>query len=130
TAYFTPTWGTRPNNNYGWGEIDAYAAAIYVRDAGTIQGTVMDSACSVSVIGAKIWVYDNTPGSRAQGVGIRKLISDNTGHISTILAAGTYTVSVTAPGYYGMDIATTVMSTTTGTVPIMLNKMPVGQVTG
>jgi hypothetical protein len=130
TAFFSSTWGTRPNNNYGWGEIDDYAAAIYVRDAGAISGPVMDTGCNVPVAGAQIWVYDNTAGSRAQHVGIRKLLSDNAGNYTTILAAGTYTVSVSAPGYYGMDIATTVMSTTTSTLPIMLNKMPTGSVLG
>ncbi|HUS13617.1 MAG TPA: S8 family serine peptidase, partial [Chloroflexia bacterium] len=79
TAFFSPTWGLRPNNNYGWGEIDDYAAALYVRDAGTVAGTVMNTACSAPVVGAAMWVYDNTSGSRAQGVGIRKLVSDNNG---------------------------------------------------
>jgi subtilisin family serine protease len=130
TAYFTPTWGTRPNNNYGWGEIDDYAAVIYVRDAGAVSGPIMDSACDEPVVGAQVWVYDNTPGSRAQHVGIRKMLSDTRGDYSTILAAGTYTVSVTAPGYYGVNIPTTVMSSTTGTLAIMLDKMPVGTVSG
>ncbi|HKP51597.1 MAG TPA: S8 family serine peptidase [Chloroflexia bacterium] len=130
TAYFTPTWGVRPNNNYGWGEIDDYAAAIYVRDAGAVSGPIMDTACDEPVVGAQVWVYDNTAGSRAQHVGIRKMLSDNDGNYSTILAAGTYTVSVTAPGYYGVNIPTTVMSSTTGTLAIMLDKMPVGTVSG
>src|SRR5436190_8237626 len=29
-AFFITSWGIRPNNNYGWGEIDDYASAIYV----------------------------------------------------------------------------------------------------
>ena len=131
TAFFSPTWGTLPNNNYGWGEIDDYAAAIYVRDAGAIMGTVMDEACDVEVVGAQMWVYKPCADANANGeCGIRKLTSDNNGSYRTILAAGTYTVTVSAPGFYGQAFNTTVMSTTTNTVPIMLMKMPSGTVMG
>ena len=51
TAYFSPTWGTRPNNNYGWGEIDDYAAAVYVRDAGAVSGKIMDGSCDTRCTG-------------------------------------------------------------------------------
>ena len=61
----------------------------------------MDASCNAPVVGADVRVYDNTPGSRAQGVGIRKLVADNTGAYRTILAAGQYSVTVTAPGYFG-----------------------------
>jgi hypothetical protein len=130
TAYFSPTWGVRPNNNYGWGEIDDYAAAIYVRDAGTLTSNVSDGSCDIAVPGAAVWVYDNTPGSRAQGVGIRKLFSDDFGSFHTILAAGTYTVSVSAPGYYGASFSTTIVSSTLTSLPIVLDKMPTGVVSG
>jgi hypothetical protein len=130
TAYFTPTWGTRPNNNYGWGEIDDYAAAVYVRDAGTLVGNISDGSCDTAVPGAEVWVYDNTPGSRAQGVGIRKQFSDSFGTYDTILAAGTYTVSVSAPGYYDASYSTTIISSTLTSLPIVLAKMPTGVVSG
>src|SRR5205814_285619 len=130
TAYFNPAWGTRPNNNYGWGEIDDYAAAIYVRDAGAVRGVITDGSCNVSVPGVDVRVYDNSANSRDPGAGIRRLYSDNTGTYRTILAAGTYTVSVSAPGYYGMNLSTTVMSSTTTTLPITLVKMPSGVVSG
>ncbi|HUS16894.1 MAG TPA: S-layer homology domain-containing protein, partial [Chloroflexia bacterium] len=130
TAFVSPTWGLRPNNNYGWGEIDDYAAAVYVRDAGTVAGTVMNTACSAPVAGAAMWVYDNTPGSRAQGVGIRKLVSDNNGQYATILAAGQYTVSISAPGFYGQNIPVSITSNTTTTLPIPLLKMATGTVSG
>ncbi|MGI8587771.1 MAG: S8 family serine peptidase [Chloroflexia bacterium] len=130
TSFYSPTWGIRPNNNYGWGEIDDYAAAIYVRDAGAIMGAITDPACAAPVAGAEVHVYDNTPGSRAAGVGIRKIVSDNTGSYRTILAAGQYTVTVSAPGFYGISFTTSVMSTTTSTLPIALNRMATGTVTG
>jgi hypothetical protein len=130
TAYYTSTWGTRPNNNYGWGEIDDYAAAVYVRDAGTVTGEISDGSCDTAVPGAAVWVYDNTPGSRAQGVGIRKLFSDDAGNYHTILAAGTYTVTVSAPGYYGASYSTTIISSTLTSLPIVLAKMPTGAVSG
>lgn len=130
TADFLPQWGTRPNNNYGWGEINDYAAAIYVRDSGTITGTITDASCNSPIVGADMRVYDNTPGSRAQGVGIRKLYSAATGGYRTILSAGTYTVTVSAPGFYGTTFSTTVMSNTTSALPIILNKMATGTITG
>ncbi|MFL5734876.1 MAG: S8 family serine peptidase [Chloroflexia bacterium] len=130
TAFFSPTWGTRPNNTYGWGEIDDYAAAVYVRDAGAVRGAIMDASCSTAVLGADLRVWDNTPGSRARTIGIRKMLSDNSGAYRTILAAGTYTVTVSAPGYYGAVFSTSILSGTTTTLPINLNKMPVGTVSG
>ena len=66
------------------------------------------------------------PAAAPRACGIRKLFSDNTGHYRTILAAGTYTVTVSAPGYYGMNFTTTVMSSTTTTLPIVLAKMATG----
>ena len=67
TAYWSSEWGTRPNNNYGWGEIDDYAAAVYVRDAGAVSGQIMDGSCNTPVPAVDVRVYDNTPGSRARG---------------------------------------------------------------
>src|SRR5205823_4434538 len=113
TAYWSSAWGTRPNNDYGWGEIDDYAAAIYVRNAGAVAGQIMDGSCNTPVPGVDVRVYDNTPGSRARGVGIRRLYSDNTGHYRTILSAGTYTVTVSAPGYYDASFGVSVTSYTT-----------------
>jgi hypothetical protein len=128
TAVFSPTMGTRPNNNYGWGKIDDYAAAIYVRDAGAIMGPIMDGSCNAAVAGADVRVYTDIRGET--NAGIRKMRSDNNGNYRTILAAGTYTVTVSAPGFYGQVFNTTVMSSTTNTLPITLVKMATGEVTG
>ncbi len=131
TAYTQASFGTIPNNNFGWGEIDDYAAAVYVRDAGAIAGTVTDAACDVGVPGADLQVYVPCADANANGeCGIRKMKSDNNGDYRTILAAGTYTVTVDAPGFYGQVFNTTVMSSTTNTIPIMLMKMPIGTVHG
>ncbi|MEO8286940.1 MAG: S8 family serine peptidase [Chloroflexota bacterium] len=131
TAYWQSSFGTKPNNNYGWGEIDDYAAAVYVRDAGAISGTVMDASCAAAVPGADVRVSTACTDANANGeCGIRKVVSSNSGGYRTILAAGSYTVTVSAPGYYGMSFNTTVMSSTTGTLPINLVKMPTGVVSG
>jgi subtilisin family serine protease len=132
TAYWQASFGTeRPNNNFGWGEIDDYAAAIYVRDAGAVSGTITDGACAIPVPGAEVIVWKACDDANADGeCGIRKLTSANAGNYRTILAAGTYTVTVSAPGYYGFSAVTTVMSTTTNTLPIVLTKMATGTVSG
>jgi hypothetical protein len=130
TAYWQPSWGTRPNNNFGWGEIDDYAAAIYVRDAGAVTGTITDGSCSIPVVGADVRVIAQCTDDPTGNCGIRKMASDNSGNYRTILAAGSYTLTVSAPGYYGASFNTTVLSTTTNTLPIVLMKMPAGTVTG
>ncbi len=131
TSYFSPTWGIRPNNNYGWGEIDDYAAAVYVRDAGTVTGTVTDGSCNTSVPGVQVQVWEPCADAGAGGqCGVRKMSTDASGLYRTILSAGNYTVTVSAPGYYGASFTTTVMSTTTTTLPIVLQKMATGPVSG
>jgi hypothetical protein len=131
TAYWQPSFGTRPNNNYGWGEIDDYAAAVYVRDAGGVMGSITDGACAIPVPGAEVVVWKACDDANANGeCGIRKLNSTNAGDYRTILAAGSYTVTVSAPGYYGFSQVTTVMSATTNTLPIILTKMATGSVSG
>jgi hypothetical protein len=130
TAYWQASWGTRPNNNYGWGEIDDYAAAVYIRDAGAVMGTITDGSCDIPVIGADVRVIGTCTDDPSGNCGIRKMVSDNDGDYRTILAAGSYTVTVSAPGYYGASFNTSVLSTTTNTLPIVLMKMPSGAVTG
>lgn len=41
TAFFNPTWGTRPNNDYGWGliQLDAALAAIPAQGTATPTAT-------------------------------------------------------------------------------------------
>src|SRR5205823_10086871 len=56
--------------------------------------------------------------------------SNNSGGYRTILAAGTYTLTVSAPGYYDVVMSTSIVSGTTNTLPITLNRMPSGTVSG
>jgi hypothetical protein len=131
TSYWQQSWGTRPNNNYGWGEIDDYAAAVYVRDAGTVTGTITDGSCNTAVPGVAVQVWEPCSDAGAGGeCGVRKMSTDAAGLYRTILSAGNYTVTVSAPGYYGASFTTTVMSSTTTTLPIVLQKMATGTVSG
>ncbi len=80
-----------PNNVYGDGRIDAASAVALVKTGGTLQGTVTDGG-NASPIGGATVTADN--GSREFST-----VTEADGTYSLFLAAGTYTVSVSAFGY-------------------------------
>lgn len=79
-----------PDNDYGFGRIDAFAAVSWVLQAGDLRGAVRDAATQAPVHGATV-----------RGVGVRDFATTTgaTGLYSVTVPAGSYTVVVDGWGY-------------------------------
>jgi len=79
-----------PDDDYGFGRIDAFAAVSWVLQAGDLRGTVRDATTRTPVQGAVV-----------RGVGARDFATTTgaTGVYSVTVPAGSYTVVVDAWGY-------------------------------
>jgi uncharacterized repeat protein (TIGR01451 family) len=114
-----------PNNDYGWGRIDAYQAVVSVANAGLLTGRV-----TRAVDGAPL-VYSIVEASeRDSGDGVR-MAGDAEGYYSIFLAPATYDVTATAFAYepvtrYGV----TIVAGTTEVEDFSLTASPVGVLFG
>lgn len=86
-----------PDNDYGYGRIDAYAAVRWVLSAGDLRGQVRSQA-------------DNTPLAQVQVTGVSDVatfhgVSNATGLYSVTVPSGNYDVTVDAWGYYSSTFA-------------------------
>ena len=82
-----------PNNDYGWGLVDAYSAVSSVLNTATISGTVISSVDGLPLAGATVQCAASDESRWA------KVTTDEKGHYGMILAAGTYSLSVSAFAY-------------------------------
>lgn len=103
-----------PNNDWGYGTIDAYAAAVLAISyggAGTLQGTVTDAVTALPVAGATVAAV------RQEG-GTWTLTTDANGFYQSAVAAGTFDITVshvhyqpeTAAGVVVVEDGTTVQN--------------------
>lgn len=90
TTTAVPLSTTRPNNESGWGRVDAYAAVMALAHAGELSGTVTDASTHAPISGASIVV---------SGVHRAEVQTDADGRYVAGIAAGVYDVSVGAFGY-------------------------------
>jgi len=87
--------GPGPDDDYGYGRIDAYSAVRWARSAGDLRGTVREASIHTPIEGAAI------TGART-GFGDTFITrTDASGQYSTTVPAGTYDVTVEAWGYVG-----------------------------
>jgi hypothetical protein len=91
TAYFAPGWGTRPNNNYGWGLIQADSAVEMALHGPHVHGTVARSGTPVA--GASVSAVRTSDNDRYN------VKTWANGTYSMTLLAGTYDVTASAFGY-------------------------------
>ncbi|MBC7251406.1 MAG: S8 family serine peptidase [Anaerolineae bacterium] len=93
TSTATPLGSPQPNNEYGWGLVDAYRAVMAVGDLGALRGTVRASS------GAPIGGATVSVAPRGGGPALTTT-SDSEGNYLIGLAADTYDATATAFGYY------------------------------
>ncbi len=89
-----------PNNDWGYGTIDALAAvnlAISYGGAGTLEGTVTDSVTSLPVAGATVQAV------RQEG-GVWTLTTNGSGFYSSAVAAGTFNITASHPHYVAQTV--------------------------
>lgn len=114
-----------PNNDHGWGRVDAYNAVTAVSNAGFLVGSVTDSTNGASLAEALIAV---TP--HGGGLAVEAIV-DSQGHYSLALAPDTYDVTATAFAYEPSTAYNVVIITGTTTVEdFALDPSPVGALVG
>lgn len=114
-----------PNNDYGWGRIDAYTAVAAVSDAGFLNGTVTDSTNGAPLAAALVTITPRGGGPSVQAT------TDTQGHYSVALAPDTYDVTATAFAYEGSTAYNVVIVRETTTVQdFTLDPSPVGALVG
>ena len=82
-----------PDDEYGYGRIDAYSAVRWVLGAGDLRGTVRDVDSGVQIAGAKMIGTKALPGDRFTTQ------TGASGTYSTTVPGGTYDVHIEAFGY-------------------------------
>ncbi|MEW5959703.1 MAG: S8 family serine peptidase, partial [Chloroflexota bacterium] len=113
-----------PNNDYGWGRIDAYNAVMSVAGVGALQGTVTQGAGSpINGAAIQITAHDGGPAINTS--------SDAAGAYVQGLAANTYDAAASAFGYvpttaFGLQIVTG----TATTQNFVLTAKPTGILSG
>jgi hypothetical protein len=115
---------TYPNNDYGWGRVDAFSAVVSILHAGSISGTVHRSdtgapipAASVSAV-SRLDTWSNA-------------IADAAGRYAIYGAASQYTLTTSAFGYLSQTLFNVPIVTDTITVrDVDLTPLPLGWVTG
>ncbi|MBN1933826.1 MAG: S8 family serine peptidase [Anaerolineae bacterium] len=114
-----------PNNEYGWGLVDAYAAAVRAGSFGTLDGTARDRATLAPVSGATVEADGH--GSGAWG----STLTDADGTFDIGLSAGAFDVTARAFGYQDATIYNVqVVTATTTTLHIDLDALPTGMLQG
>lgn len=109
TTYWNAGWGTRPNNNYGWGAIQADAAVNMALHGPRVNGTVHGSGSSV-LNGARVTAV------RQGDSDTYSALARNGGTYSMTLLAGTYDVTASMFGYQSQTLANQQLLTDTTNV--------------
>ncbi len=111
-----------PNNDYGWGRIDAYAAVLLVTNAGTLGGVVTSGG--VPIAGAAIQATDRISRSVQTS-------TDGDGNYRLPLSPGAYSVSVYAFGFTPvLNNSISISAGLTTTFNVDLAALPTGIVYG
>jgi uncharacterized repeat protein (TIGR01451 family) len=90
-----PLTSTVPNNNSGWGRIDAFAAVLSVISTGVISGSVLDGGLPIS--GAQVTAFGAT--------GMLSTFTRNDGSYLIVAPPGIYTATASAYGYLSSSSA-------------------------
>lgn len=120
-----PLGGVQPNNDFGWGLADAYAAAVVAGSYGYLSGHVTDTASGVPLAGSLVQATGHG------GAHVLSTVVDASGSYTLGLGADLYDVTFTAFGYeahtaYGVEV------TTGETTPVdaSLLALPAGELAG
>lgn len=114
-----------PNNNSGWGRVDAYSAAAVALQAGFVVGQVTRAPDQQPLPTASVTAHSEW-GQHQATVPV-----DETGHFQLALPSGRFTVEATAFGYQAQAIAAVeVQATLTQTLQFQLQPAPAGVLWG
>jgi uncharacterized repeat protein (TIGR01451 family) len=114
-----------PNNDSGWGRVDAFAAVAALARPGFITGTVARAGDGVPIAGATVVAAPR----RGEGGG--RATTNENGSYRLALAPTTYSVTASAFGYETAAVSGVVVTTdTTTVVHFSLSPLPTGVLQG
>lgn len=113
-----------PNNDTGWGLVDAFAAVVGLTHPGFLSGTVRRADDGAAVSGAHVVAVSTSQGSRGSAV------TGVAGSYDLSLGPGFYDVSVSAFGFYPSAAAVAVITDATTVKDFALETKPTGTVRG
>jgi uncharacterized repeat protein (TIGR01451 family) len=114
-----------PNNDTGWGRIDAYQAAAVALKAGFVGGQVTRYPDQQALTTAQITAYDHLGNQRAV------VTPDDAGRYRVALPPGRYSLHVAAFGYKPQTVSgVSVQTAITTTVDLILAPEPAGVLWG
>ncbi|MBN1976952.1 MAG: S8 family serine peptidase [Anaerolineae bacterium] len=125
TSTAAPLGASLPNNDTGWGRVDAFAAVASLAHPGFITGTVTQAGDGTPIEGALVSAAPHA------GAGGGTTATDAGGHYELALAPSTYDVAVSAFGYAPATVwAVGVTTDTTTVVDVPLTALPAGALQG
>ncbi len=125
TSNAVPLGAPIPNNDYGWGRIDAYNTVLSVSSVGALSGVVRDTAGGTSISGATVTAVNRDTGLPAQTTAAAD------GSYTLGLAPGRYDATAEAFGYSPLtEWAIDIVTGTTTTQDFSLTAKPTGTLTG
>jgi len=83
-----------PNNDYGWGMVDAYEAVAIVMHAAVISGTVRRAGDDAPLAGARVQCV------ALDGARRTEVATDDQGRYQVVVAVGSYSMTASAFAYY------------------------------
>ncbi|GAB4526418.1 MAG: hypothetical protein Kow0063_00650 [Anaerolineae bacterium] len=113
-----------PNNDYGWGRIDAYAAVSRVAENGTLVGVVTRASTGAPIADAVLTA--DRPGVDPPA----RTLTAQDGSYTLALAPDRYTLTASAFGYGPSSRAVQVLTNTVSREDFVLTALPVGTLTG
>jgi uncharacterized repeat protein (TIGR01451 family) len=114
-----------PDDDYGYGRIDAYDAVRWALSAGDLHGTVRDAISSALIEGASVTGVKTNPGDTFTA------FTDSSGQYMTTVPAGTYNVTVEAWGHYSSTFTgQTVITGVSSIADFSLDPLPIATLSG
>jgi uncharacterized repeat protein (TIGR01451 family) len=114
-----------PDDDYGYGRIDAYNAVRWVLSAGDLRGTVTDANTLAPIEDASVTGVQASSGDTFTGA------SDASGAYAVTVPAGVYDITVAAWGYQdGLFGGQTVVTGTLSLANFALTPLPTAQLSG
>ena len=125
TAHAVPLGSPIPNNDTGWGRIDAFATVVALARPGFISGTVRRADNGAPIASATVTAVPHGGGGGGSA------LSDSDGAYTMALAPAVYDVTASAFGYVPSTYAGAwVFTATTTTVNFALSPLPAGTLRG
>ncbi|MFQ5576250.1 MAG: S8 family serine peptidase, partial [Anaerolineae bacterium] len=125
TGTATPLGSNHPNNNFGWGLVNAYAAAQLAANAGQVEGRVTDRDTGLPLAGAAVTITPKFTGVTAAAT------TGSDGLYRRGIPAGDYNITAAAFGYTPhTEYGVTVITGTVITRNFALTRQPAGTISG